>query len=711
MKDKIQKFLSKDNLHELLDREKISKFLIENSYKIQTVILSVIAVILLWLIGFYSYKAYKNYNIINEKINRVAVIKDKKILSKIKQNNLRTINSLASTTRLLYGEKYTNDFVAKEVLLKMASLEEGERYGKIIKISLLTDIKGVENVDISELIKNADNDEQLKVLLNDDDKTVKKFKENYKSLVNSNLVRGYISAFPKVKFSDKHLSDVISKLYVYELPFIEADLKREYELYNTKLSKYQAPYENFLKDIFFPSVNIWQDKYSWKINTDLFGWEYLKEAKYIDINLINYWTNFFKYAYSWKNYKGKQNEIQDITIWKFKPAKIKWVDNIVSLPVNVKFGVKTDSSFYGLVSKLTSTSNVKNVMLISEFTYYLWENIKSLVNAKIDELWDDLKDKPLWWKYMVSLLKSCEEWKLDCRGLFACDENCSLAKIGSIVWNSNYEESLTWAYVTISKELARNRMYHSDSPFSKYFVNEYYKIDDINKLIWARLSDCINDGFCDDILTYKTKWDIVARSIEDFAGCTKWSISKCVENPKDAVCNECRYKFANKFDTNYFIVYTLVNNMDNIKDYTFVDRLKDVYKNIPGLLRLGNFKFSKVNNPLYAYDASVNLEVYYRFLSNKELADILAYIWEKRCSPVTDKKAWSIKLAKKFVSNKINNLYNIDLWADEVYNLKVLQDLINKKEEEIKKADNMEKLLANLQIYRIFLERWYCENK
>ena len=67
-------------------------------------------------------------------------------------------------------------------------------------------------------------------------------------------------------------------------------------------------------------------------------------------------------------------------------------------------------------------------------------------------------------------------------------------------------------------------------------------------------------------------------------------------NPNSPECITCRYKFVNKFDTNYFIAYTLVNHLslDEYKAYDFISRLKDVYKNIPGLLELGTFTFSKV---------------------------------------------------------------------------------------------------------------------
>jgi hypothetical protein len=103
-----------------------------------------------------------------------------------------------------------------------------------------------------------------------------------------------------------------------------------------------------------------------------------------------------------------------------------------------------------------------------------------------------------------------------------------------------------------------------------------------------------------------------------------------------AIDLECQYKFLDKFNTNYFIAYTLVDKINMLSNYTLLDRLQDVYNNIPGLLRLGQFSFSKLDKDKtfvqsIKYISNVKLTVFYKYLSEKDLNHILAYVGKYSC--------------------------------------------------------------------------------
>ena len=690
-----------------LDLEFIINSFYDNKDKIINWLLIFFLVFFTTLIGIFAYKSYSNYDTINKKIKTMAIVHNNSIISYIKKNNLRSVTSITDTVNLIWNKKYDYKTVWKYLLL--AFLEKDQwwnseviksqlYYGVVDNIWDITDDKMKEDISI------IDNDSELLSSIWDEAKVVK-LKRNFDNIIkeNSSFIKE-INSFPK-NIKNKDIASVANKLYVYEFVFIEKTLKLEKEKYEWKMKKYQAPYANFLVDVFYPNINIWSNKFSWIINVDVFGSDYLKKANYIDINLINYWTNFFKYAYRWKNYQWKANEIEDISLGKLKQENNKDVKDIVALPIQVRFWVQTDSSFYGLISKLTSTSNIENIMLLSEFTYNLWSNIKENVNDTLSTV--DNNDKPLWYRYMVSLLNKCENWDIRCNALFGCKNSVSSSKIKKIISASKYNDSLANANDVFRQSM---KICNFDkSTFGKYMSNKYDTINDIDKLIWARLTDCIKGWYCDDILTYKKSGDIVRKTIEDFAWCNKDDLLKCSSDIDDGDCNSCRYKFANKFNTNYFVVYTLIWDLDKLRKYWFISRLKDVYTNIPGIVKLWQFKFSKLDNPVFSYEADVNLNVYYKYISNDDLNKILSYIWKDKCSVVTKWRSWSIDIAKKYVSDKINNLYKLDEDAKETYDLQVLDTLIKEKQSVYKKSDNLTKILIDLQIYRIFVERNYCQ--
>ena len=58
--------------------------------------------------------------------------------------------------------------------------------------------------------------------------------------------------------------------------------------------KLSLPYDNFLYLFYTPSLNIWRDPFTQKIDTSLIGKKYLDNNPYGDIALMEQWTDFFK---------------------------------------------------------------------------------------------------------------------------------------------------------------------------------------------------------------------------------------------------------------------------------------------------------------------------------------------------------------------------------------------------------------------------------
>ena len=83
----------------------------------------------------------------------------------------------------------------------------------------------------------------------------------------------------------KQLSDVL--LYESKIEKDIASTKQQRQMLS-------VPFDNFLNMLYTPSINIWRNPFSQKIDTSLIGKKYIENNPYGDITLIQQWTNFFK---------------------------------------------------------------------------------------------------------------------------------------------------------------------------------------------------------------------------------------------------------------------------------------------------------------------------------------------------------------------------------------------------------------------------------
>ena len=160
----------------------------------------------------------------------------------------------------------------------------------------------------------------------------------------------------------QNATDIKDLITMHQEALVEKEMSAQY------FDKLQKPYTYFLQYLLFPSMNIWKDRYSDKIDTSIIGQEYLSKNPYIDNNLISHWTDFFRDIGKNTQY----NEINDISIGTIQEN----INGSFTLPINVSFSSSNKRSFLMLVDKLSITSNRGNISLINEFLYNLWEQLK-----------------------------------------------------------------------------------------------------------------------------------------------------------------------------------------------------------------------------------------------------------------------------------------------------------------------------------------------
>lgn len=188
-----------------------------------------------------------------------------------------------------------------------------------------------------------------------------------------------------------------------ELIDYNTELQNKVDNYNEYLWGIQAPYDNFLKYILLPSLNIWKDPFLWEIRDDYIGLKYLENNPYNDIELIDKWSNFIKDVWS---DTAQNNKIDSIELWDIIE---EWEEFYI--PIRVKYTAESNRSFLLLVEKLSTTSNQKSISLINELIYNIREDIKETKTSEIANImalntWLS-EDAAIWY----NLYQWVKEWK------------------------------------------------------------------------------------------------------------------------------------------------------------------------------------------------------------------------------------------------------------------------------------------------------------
>ncbi len=711
----ILNLFSKENINKIIEnikklrKEDIYLFYYKYRNSFYFYLYMTILLFLLFFIAKVWNETYSSFKKVQLNISNIEIVTNTWLINEIKKWKIRNIHGIVDTIYFMKYKTYDSkkyDKLYKDVLVSVIlslSSNKNYKYSSILNMLNTIFVWNWYVFDKNKLIN------KIKLLSSSDiDK-----KLSYNSEL-SLLLWWYLSSFPVIKKSDvlKYIDDkniislinkVMSKLYMYELPSIWIFLNNKVNYYKTSYNMNTAPYKNFLSYLLYPSINIWVNKFSKVINPNIFWEKYLKTASYIDLNLIKYWSDFFTTSYRWKLYQWLNNTINEIKLWKMN---IIDKSDLAKIWLKIKFKLLDDKSFYWLISKLTITSNIKNIMLLNEFTFDLRNEIKYHIVKRLPKefrKWDKLGKRWILYQLQVCYLSS----KTDCLKILWCKWDCS----------NDYKKFLNYDYqsnkidlknisLKLYKKLDRNKFDYTNSTLYRFIKNKYYDIDDIDVLIWARLYDCIkNNWYCYDI--FDKKYSQISNAIVKFAGCKKWSsVSKSLK---------CQFKFIDKFNTNYFIAYTLVDKLWKI-NYSLLDRLRDVYNNLPAILQLDKFVFTKNNNDSNVdvsssleYWTDIWLSLFYKYLSKDDYNKIMNYIWQKDCLVVTNNSIFSLDNALSYISNKYNILSKSTSDSVLLYDLKKMQSIIEDLKKSTDKWNLLNKLLANLQVYRMFKEKWYCK--
>lgn len=491
------------------------------------------------------------------------------------------------------------------------------------------------------------------------------------------------------------------------------------------MNQLQAPYIHFLSNVLLPSQNIWKDPYTEKISTNIIGEEYLKRNPYLDTNLLDTWWSFFKKVSSWL-----YNEIKDIKITPIREEK--WM---FDLDITVNFESPDRPAFLMLISKLSSTSNKKNVSSINEFLFNIWKVIKednfwnlswAILNIDRPELvwlgkaiWEyknysefsdrynnknnvaniDKLDKILWELFYRSIIQPIDIYQNNAEkchwttiyitwdNLNCSNNDCSLNICFS---NPNQkidckQESLSWDifYLNWDKKLTINR----ENLFATCNNWQLIKLMDEKKLI--------NN-------------EVILKAIELTSNCNKWDITKW----NSALATSCFYKFREKFNNIPELAYTIWDEKTENKDKLKI--LKDFIQNLPPLMNISAFNFQTAEKWIiqewdYQYKWDVTIKIFWKSITNEDIGKIENDLW-KKCF---DKNKWIWKItpdiALREVQNSINQLTStwvlesrrtIDLWELEI--------IISEINEWYKNLTTYEKAIKLFELYRMLYNIDIC---
>ncbi len=226
---------------------------------------------------------------------------------------------------------------------------------------------------------------------------------------NANSLQS-ISKYSFIKKDEPYLSQVLSKTWndtIYSLIEQKIYFDNQLNLIKKKILSYQISYQYFLTHKLLPSLNIWKNPFTQKIDLTIV-WDKFLDMKYnlfIDTNLIKYWTSFLTHSNIWQN-----NVLKDYTIWNIKPI---WENkDYFTIPVKVKLEVPSEKNFIELINKLSVSSSRKNIMLLVEFFNHLFRAIDEVNQLDYNVIWYWLYNwMPNRFKYCVG--KECKIYNGD----------------------------------------------------------------------------------------------------------------------------------------------------------------------------------------------------------------------------------------------------------------------------------------------------------
>jgi len=359
------------------------------------------------------------------------------------------------------------------------------------------------------------------------------------------------------------------------------------------LKDIQAPYDNFLKYLLLPSLNIWKDPFMWNIDYSVIGTKYLEKNPYNDIDLIDKWSNFIKDV--WNN--NEYNEISDIEIWEIAE---EWENFYI--PIRISYISPSNRNLLLLIEKLSITSNKKNISLINELIYNIWEIIKTDNPSGIStvqglyswfsqdkaigfslykwvqwETWTVLINDEIIDKAIKKIALCWDESKEYCYYKFR-NKYRDLSTLAYTIWLDS-----TWTWETNKTEQLRSFLYN---------LPQIIKVLEFS-YDWEETKDMVN------YTTKKYKWTINFRiywdwlSEDEVLEIQKLLWDKCLwtDLTPDAALSQIKWKLTNMWnDTNIdtystlmlmeleTLIWDIANSFGNLTNYKKVVKTFEIYR-------------------------------------------------------------------------------------------------------------------------------------
>lgn len=154
--------------------------------------------------------------------------------------------------------------------------------------------------------------------------------------------------------------------------------KAEKERVEGELNFKKSVYTEFLRNLLLPSLNIWKDPYTKEIDLSILGKKYLDTNPYQDISLLSQWSSIIRES-------GK--DVGDNEVVNMKIGEIKELENgFFNIPISIAFKSDSKRAFLLLVDKLSLTSNINNLGLLNDFSYYLFDAIREQKAEAVHQL-------------------------------------------------------------------------------------------------------------------------------------------------------------------------------------------------------------------------------------------------------------------------------------------------------------------------------------
>lgn len=195
--------------------------------------------------------------------------------------------------------------------------------------------------------------------------------------------------------------------------------------------------------------------------------------------------------------------------------------------------------------------------------------------------------------------------------------------------------------------------------------------------------------------------DLISESIID--NTIKSTVSCNTSTSKDA----CLYKFREKFRWIPSLAYTLWTDQENK-----VTVLKNFLQELPPIIKIDSFTFNRDNTMWYditnygsiAYEWSLNMNIYGKWITDAEVGEISQKLWEsclwKNLTP---------SVALEHIESRLTNIWNtIKFDSYSTSNLLELDWIIKEIDSTYSSLSNYNKIIKLFEIYRMMKEWNVC---